>query len=69
MGLNNSKHLGLQVVELMGAEKEWGWWRRRKELRRATAYLRTFHSSPGGPAHMAPAKEASAPVGASTTKS
>jgi hypothetical protein len=35
----------LQVVELMAAEKGWGWWRRRKELQRAEAFLKTFTAS------------------------
>eukprot|EP00887_Chlorella_sp_A99_P002318 scaffold10.g2318.t1 len=47
-----------RVVELLAKEKGWGWWRKRKELARAQAFLSTFDAPPG-PAAPAPAPIAS----------
>ncbi len=42
-------HCCVQVVELLAAEKGWGWWRRRKELARALDFLQTFKATPATP--------------------
>lgn len=47
-----------RVVQLLAKEKGWGWWRKRKELARAQAFLSTFDAPPG-PAAPAPAPIAS----------
>jgi hypothetical protein len=38
-----------QVVELLAAEKGWGRWRRRQELKRGQEFLRSFRAAPGPP--------------------
>lgn len=42
-------HYCVQVVELLAAEKGWGWWRRRKELARALDFLQAFKATPAPP--------------------
>lgn len=39
----------LQVVELMGEEKGWWYWKRQRELKRAQAFLKTFTSDAAAP--------------------
>ena len=46
----------VQVVELMGEEKGWWYWKRQRELKRARAFLQTFTSDA-----TAPGKKSAAP--------
>jgi len=46
----------VQVVELMGEEKGWWYWKRQRELKRARAFLQTFTSDAA-----APGKKSAAP--------
>ncbi len=39
----------VQVVELMGEEKGWWYWKRQRELKRARAFLQTFTSDAAAP--------------------